>query len=282
MKPAKFDYVLAGSTDEVAAALTAGGGETMVLAGGQTLMPLLAMRLARPAVLVDINDVAELAGIEPFDGEIVIRACTRQADALASPVVRDAAPLLAMALGHVGHQQTRNRGTVGGSLTHGDPSAEIPLAALALDAEVELVSSGGSRRVAVNDFYTGPMMTVREPDELLVSLHLPLRRNGARVGNGFHEVAERHGDFAIAAAAAHIELDAHGSCVCAAVAVGGIDDVPRRFAVLEDALVGGRIEAARVRDAVAAITDGSAQRRRIARHLAERAVLDAAAQAAAA
>lgn len=283
VKAAKFEYLLASSTDEAVAALAAGDGEAIVLAGGQTLLPLLAMRLARPALLVDINDVAALAGIEEGADEIVIGACTRQAATLASPVVAEHLPLIAQALAHVGHQQTRNRGTIGGSLAHGDPAAELPLAALALGAELNLRSTAGERRLPIAGFYTGPMMTARAADELVVAVHVPKAAPGARVGTGFHEVAERHGDFAIAAAAARIELDADDVCTRAALAVGGVDAVPRRMAGVEERLTGARIDDDAVGAAVpaiaAAVGDADAQRLRLAQRLAERAILEAGARA---
>ncbi len=192
MKPAKFDYILAESVDQVVEALDKGAGEAIVIAGGQTLMPMLAMRLARPALVVDINHVAELSGIEVVGDELIIKACTRQADALASPLIQRHVPLLAKAIAFVGHQQTRNRGTVGGSLSHADPASEIPLAALTLDASVSLRSVAGTRVVALADYFLGPMMTARADNEVLVAVHFPLR--AGPVGTGFHEVSERRRD----------------------------------------------------------------------------------------
>lgn len=288
MKPAPFDYALASSIDEAVNLLADTDGETIVLAGGQTLLPMLSMRLARPDRVVDINGVAELAGIEDAGAEIIVKACTRQAAALASPVIRDKLPLLSKAIGHVGHTQTRNRGTLGGSLAHADPAAEIPLAALSLDAEVTLRSVSGSRRLKVADYFVGPMMTAREPDELLVSLHFPLRADAA-VGTGFHEIAERHGDFAVVAVAAQLGFDTGGTCTHAAVAFGGVDAHPVRIAALEAALVKSDLGSIAVAAALDCITDGiepttdqhasADYRRRVARHLAARAIADAAQEA---
>jgi CO/xanthine dehydrogenase FAD-binding subunit len=289
VKAAKFEYVLAQSVDEVVAALDEGNGEAIVLAGGQTLVPMLAMRLARPATVIDINDIDALSGIDDTADAVVIRACTRQAAALASPVVQRDLPLLAQAISHVGHQQTRNRGTVGGSLSHGDPASEIPLAALALGASVELASVAGTRMVPLADFYLGPMMTARADNEILIAAQFPKTPAGARVGNSFHEVAERHGDFAVAAVAAQIELDGDGTCTRAAIAIGGVDAMPRRFAPVEDHLVGRHIDADLARAAAVQIAGaanpgagahGDADHRlRVARALAERAVIDAQQQA---
>ena len=285
MKAAPFDYASPTTVKEATRCLAKGDGDAVVLAGGQTLMPMLAMRMARPSLVIDINNIAALAGIEATDGEIVIKACTRQADALASPVITERLPLLARALSFVGHTQTRNRGTVGGSLAHADPASEIPLVALAMDAEITLQSASASRRVPISEFFIGPMMTAREPEELLVSLHFPSAPAGARIGTGFHEMNERHGDFAMVAVAARIELDAGGVCRDAAVAFGGVDATPVRIAALEDTLRGKAIDETVMETAMAAIAGGidpatdqhatAAYRRRVAKVLAGRAITDA-------
>ena len=289
MKPASFGYTLAESIDEVVAILQEGDGDAMVIAGGQTLMPMLALRMARPEMVVDINAIEELAGIEEREGEVVIKACTRQTAALESPIVADRLPLLAKAITFVGHQQTRNRGTVGGSLSLGDPASEIPLAALAMDAHVTLRSVSGSRTVPIGEFFVGPMMTARENNELLVSVHFPHWPDGERIGTGFHEVNERHGDFAIAAAAAQVHLDGNGVCTRAAVAIGGVHDCPLRIPGLEAKLVSNTIDKEIIEAALTEISiaieppddqHASADyRRRAARVLAERAITDALAAA---
>ncbi len=292
MKPAKFDYLRAESIDQVVEALDQGDGEAIVLAGGQTLMPMLAMRLARPAMVVDINHVAELSGVEILnevegDGELVIMACTRQAEALASPLIQEHAPLLSKAIAFVGHRQTRNRGTVGGSLAHADPASEIPLAALALDAWVSLRCMAGTRRLPLADYFHGPMMTARAENEILLSLHIP-RAPDTR-GAGFHEVSERRGDFAVVAAAAVIGVDERGVCDHAALAIGGADGRPRRIGAVEDKLRGQRLDsvaiAGQLSEIGAALAPGADQhagaayRLRVARVLAERALLEALAEA---
>ncbi len=287
MKPAKFDYLRPDSIDEAVEALDGGDGEVIVLAGGQTLMPMLSMRLARPDAVVDINRIAELSGIQALEQELVIMACTRQAEALAAAEVKQHLPLLAKAISHVGHSQTRNRGTVGGSLCHGDPASEIPLAALALDASVSLRGVSGSRRVELRDFYLGPMITARAENEMLVSVHFPLQSGG--LGTGFCEVSERRGDFAVVATAAVMGLDADGHCDHAALAIGGADGTPMRIAALEDRLRGTAIDEDVIRaalplldDALAPGTDqhaDAAYRLRVAKVLAERALLEALAEA---
>jgi CO/xanthine dehydrogenase FAD-binding subunit len=240
MKAAEFDYERPGALAEVCALLAGAGGEAKIIAGGQTLVPLMAMRLARPALLIDINRVEELQGIARADGFVAIRACTRQADALAHDLVRRDVRLLAKALGFVGHVQTRNRGTIGGSLANADPAAEIGLAALALDAAVYARSSRGERTIALGDFFKGAMETALMPDECLVEARFPVWRD-ARVGTGFQEVSVRHSDFALAAAAAQVALDGDGRCQRVAISVGGVASMPVRMRDAERRLVGTRL-----------------------------------------
>jgi CO/xanthine dehydrogenase FAD-binding subunit len=283
VKPAPFDYIRARSLDEALDALAAGAGDALVLAGGQTLVPMMAMRLARPATLVDINEIATLTGIEETAQGLRIRAMTRQAAALESETVRRRAPLLAKALSFVGHQQTRNRGTVGGSCAHADPSAEIPLTAITLDAEITLTKKSSTRAVMARDLFEGALATTREPDEVLTEIAFPTW--SGRIGVGFQEVSPRHGDFAIVAAAVQLELDTDGVCKRAAIGVGGASPSAVRVHEAEAALVGKRIDAA-LAAAVARATDGviapgddlhatAAYRRRAARVLVERAILEA-------
>ena len=243
MKAAEFDYIRAGSVAAACAALAAAGPgeEHKIVAGGQTLVPLMAMRLARPALLVDIDGIPGLDGIEARDGCIAIGAMTRQRAAELSPAIRRDVPLLARALRFVGHLQTRNRGTVGGSLAHGDPAAEIPLAAVTLDAGLEAEGTGGRRACPANGFFEAPMVTAIAPDECLVEARFPVW-NGGRIGAGFHEVASRQGDFAIVAAAAQVALDGDGRCARVAAGLGGVAPRPVRIAALEDALTGTRLE----------------------------------------
>lgn len=287
MKAAPFEHSAAESLEETLALLAQGGDETMILAGGQTLVPMMAMRLARPAHLVDINGVAELVGIAEADGWLTIRAGTRQAQALASPVIRERLPLLAKALGFVGHRQTRARGTVGGSMAHGDPASEIPLVATALGAEIALASRDGKRDVAAEDFFEGPMMTAREAAECLTEIRFPVWQG--RVGTGFQEISQRHGDFAVVAVAVQLGLDDGGTCRQAAVAIGGAHSFPLRIPEVEQALVSEKIDAqvaeaaaARIGDQLDAPDDlhaSAAYRRRVARALAQRAIAEAAGDA---
>ncbi len=254
MKAAEFDYIRADSVAAACEALAAAGPgeEHKIIAGGQTLVPLMAMRLARPALLVDIDGIPGLDGIEVSNGVVAIGAMTRQRAAELSRPIRDQIPLLAKALRFVGHLQTRNRGTVGGSLVHGDPSAEIPLAAVALDAGLEAEGTGGKRTYAAASFFEGPMVTAIAPDECLVEARFPVW-NGGRIGAGFQEVASRQGDFAIAAAAAQVALDGDGTCTRIATALGGVAPGPVRIAALEDALAGTRLEDGAIDTALAAV-----------------------------
>ena len=254
MKAAEFDYIRAESVAAACEALAAAGPgeEHKIIAGGQTLVPLMAMRLARPALLVDIDGIPDLDGIAARDGCIAVGAMTRQRAAELSPAIREGVPLLAKALRFVGHLQTRNRGTVGGSLAHGDPAAEIPLAAVTLDAGLEAEGAGGRRVCPANGFFEAPMVTAIAPDECLVEARFPVW-NGGRIGAGFQEVASRRGDFAIVAAAAQAALDGDGTCTRIAAALGGVAPGPVRIAALEDALAGTRLEDGAIDTALAAV-----------------------------
>jgi carbon-monoxide dehydrogenase medium subunit len=191
MKPAPFRYARVASAAEAVAILAAGAGEAKLLAGGQSLVPLLNMRLVRPAVLVDLNGARELERIGPEpDGGLVLGALVRHTDLATSPLVRERAPLLAAAARHVGHAAIRNRGTLGGSLAHADPAAELPAALVALDAELALLGPRGSRRVAAAEFFRGLLSTALAADELLTEVRVP----ASPPGWGFAEVARRPGD----------------------------------------------------------------------------------------
>ncbi len=285
MKAASFDYIRAESVDEVCRALADGGGEARIIAGGQTLVPLMAMRMARPTLLVDINHVADLSGIEDDGAAVAIRAGTRQAAALDSAVVRDKVALLARALRYVGHQQTRNRGTVGGSIANADPSAEIPLVAVTLDAELVARNGAGERRIAAADFFEAAMMTALAPDDCLVEVRFPVWKGGGRTGSGFHEVNVRNSDFAIAAAAARVQFDSSGKCARIQIGVGGAAPAPVRAHAAETALVGTRLEDDLVAEAAAGIGElldpesdvhaDADYRRRVACVMARRAILAA-------
>ncbi len=227
MKPARFDYVRADTLAEAHAVLAAEGGNARVIAGGQTLVPMLSMRLARPQVVIDIMHIAPLAKIAEEKNAIRVGAAVRQAELLEWPTLAKAQPLMAMALPWVGHAQTRSRGTICGSVAHADPSAEIPLVLVALKGEIELSTRRRKRRVAAEEFFTGLMTTACAEDELIESILIPSRRAGE--GFAFREFGRRHGDFAIVACAA--TANATG----ARLAIGGVADRPvaRDFPALD-------------------------------------------------
>jgi 2-furoyl-CoA dehydrogenase FAD binding subunit len=205
MKPAPFDYVRAGTLDEALASLAQLGDRASVLAGGQSLMPMLNFRVAAPDVLVDIGRIPELAQIRVVGDWIEVGAMVRQATLLAWPMLAQELPLVALALPWVGHFQTRNRGTVCGSIAHADPSSELPLCLATLGGEIELRSASGTRRLGAAQFQTGMLSTARRADELIVAARFPRQRAGE--GFAFREVARRHGDFAIVALAAKADQE---------------------------------------------------------------------------
>jgi len=231
MKPPSFDYVRATTLAEAHAVLAAEGNAAQIVAGGQTLLPLLSMRLARPKVLVDIMRLGELTRLQEADGEIHVGAAVRQADLLAFPGLAARQRLLSAALPLVGHAQTRSRGTVCGSMAHADPSAELPLVLVALGGTVSLSSRRRRRTLAAEAFFKGAMATARRQDELVAAVAFPTAKPG--YGYAFREFARRHGDFAIVACAAVVTPSS------TRLAVGGVADRPiaRDWgAVAEDAL----------------------------------------------
>lgn len=224
MKPVAFDYIRADDQAEVLEALDQYGSDAAVLAGGMSLGPMLNMRLVRPAVVVDIGRVAGLREIETDGDEIRIGATVRQAEIMARADIIQAVPLLGLALPHVGHYQTRSRGTFGGSIAHADSSAEIPLALITLGGAVELTSRRGRRRVAAVDFFKGILATERRADELVTATLWPKQAPGT--GCAFAEFAQRHGDFAIAAAACSVTVTESGRVTSLSLGLGGVEDRP--------------------------------------------------------
>ena len=238
MKPAPFDYVRARTLDEALAALDA---DSKILAGGQSLVPMLNMRLARPARVVDINAVPGLDGVRARpDGGLDIGALSRQSDLLTAPLVQERAPLLVAAAAHVGHRAIRNRGTIGGSVAHADPAAELPAALLALGASAVIAGRGGRRHVALDEFFVGALTTALQADEILIGIEIPDARG---VGWGFAEVARRPGDFAIAG----VVVVAHGGrgrCERARLVAFGAHERPVRLRAAESVLAGSEISPA--------------------------------------
>src|SRR6516225_3352040 len=235
MKLPHFDYEAPKTVPEAVELLAEHLDEASVLAGGQSLIPLLAMRLAYPAVLIDINGIAELSGVSAANGWVTIGAMTREYVAEDSETVAGTVPLLAAALPLIGHEAIRSRGTIGGSLAHADPAAELPAVARALDAEFVVRGPSGERVVPAAEWFEGYLTTSRRPDELLVAVRFPAA--GAGTGISFQEVARRHGDFAIVGLAASLTLS-EDAISGARLAFAGMSDVPVRAAAAEDLLVG--------------------------------------------
>ncbi|KQW18375.1 hypothetical protein ASC80_20330 [Afipia sp. Root123D2] len=281
MKPAPFEYVRPRSLAEVCQ-LLAGDEDARVIAGGQTLVPMLAMRLARPAKLVDILRILELSGICEDNGAIVVGATTRQALAERDPLVQKSLPLLAAVLPWVGHPPTRNRGTVGGSIANADPSAEIPLVAVTLGADIEITSPDGPTSMPADDFFIGPMLTAIGQGECISAVRFPVWTH-KRMGIGFHEISARRSDFAFVSAAAQVALDDDGRCIEVALGIGGAGERPLKLDMAQ--LVGTDLDSKLLSDAVAAATAdletlddlhaSAAYRRRVALTLGKRALEDA-------
>lgn len=237
MKLPSVEYEAPTTVAEAVGLLAEHQDDASVLAGGQSLLPLLALRLARPAVLIDVNRVDGLSGVSAADGWVTIGATTREYVAEESGTVAGALPLLAAALPLIGHEAIRSRGTIGGSLAHADPAAELPAVARALDAEFVMRSRSGDRVVPAADWFEGYLATARRPDEILVEVRFPAAAPGT--GAVFREVARRHGDFAIVGLAASLTL-ADGVVSDARLAFSGMADVPVRATEAEGLLVGER------------------------------------------
>jgi 2-furoyl-CoA dehydrogenase FAD binding subunit len=218
VKPAAFDYVRAETIDEALDVLSQEGADARILAGGQTLVPMLSMRMARPSVVIDIMGLRGLARIENGDKAIRVGAAVRQRDLELHANIALSQPLLAAALPWIGHAQTRNRGTICGSVAHADPSAELPLVLITLGGEIELRSRKGARELTAEAFFTGIMSTDCRDDELIEAVRFPVARAGA--GYAFREFGRRHGDFAIVACAAVVDPRT------TRLAVGGVADLP--------------------------------------------------------
>jgi len=233
MKPPRFDYHAPATIDEAVALLERYGGDGKVLAGGQSLMPLLNFRLSRPAALIDLNGIAGLAYIREHDGEVRFGAMTRQRAIEFSPIVRRRVPLLTEATALVGHLPIRTRGTIGGSIAHADPSAEYPATLAALDGTVVARGPRGERTVGAGALFRSYLATSLAPDEILVEVRLPAMPPGA--GFAFEELSRRHGDFAIAGIAAMV-VGAGLRCTAARLATAGAGPVPVRLRAAEEIL----------------------------------------------
>jgi CO/xanthine dehydrogenase FAD-binding subunit len=238
MKPPRFEYLAPTSLDEALGLLADHGDEAKVLAGGQSLVPLLNFRLVRPAYLVDLNEIPGLAYVRADDGRLAIGAMTRQRAVETADVVRERCPLLADAMPQIGHFQIRNRGTIGGSLAHADPAAELPAVVAALEGELVVRSRTGQRTLTPEQFFVAYLTTAVDPAELLVEVRLPVAP--PRTGAAFMEVSRRHGDFALVGVAATMTLDEAGVCTGCAIALTGVGPTPVVAGEAARALIGAK------------------------------------------
>ena len=285
MKPAPFDYHAPRQLKE-AAELLATLPNAKILAGGQSLVPMMNFRYVIADHLVDLGGLQDLRGITVGDGRLRIGAMTRQRDLEFSADIAKHCPLMNEALRHVGHRQTRNRGTIGGSLAHADPAAELPAICAAYDATIHVASVRGTREIGFRDFATGFMSTALQPDEMIAAIELPIWPPGH--GHGFHEFARRHGDFALAGAAALLDIGPDNIVRRAALTLLGVAASPLRVDAAEARLTGQPLDANAIRTAAASawliepISDIHASgeyRRHLAQVLSLRALNDAARRA---
>jgi carbon-monoxide dehydrogenase medium subunit len=235
MKPVSFDYVAPKSLDAAVAALVAANGDGKVMAGGQSLMPLLNFRMTRPALVVDLMHISGMSFIEQRDDRVAIGALTRHVDLEFSDLIAAKLPVMAAAMPHVAHLAIRNRGTIGGSLSHADPAAELPMLAVFYGATIKVQGPAGRRDIAAEEFFVSALGNCLEPEEIVFEIEFPVLRS--HTGCAFEEVARRFGDFALACIAVSIEL-IDGRVADARVAVMGVADTPRRLRQAEDVLRG--------------------------------------------
>ena len=240
MKLPPFDYVCPTSVSDAIALLASHHGEAKPLAGGQSLVPMLAFRVAAPALLVDLRKLAELRQIKIADDGVTLGAMVRWRDILEDARLATAHPLLVAAVAHVAHYQIRNRGTVGGSLAHADPAAELPGIAVTCEAKIAAVGEAGARLIAAANFFQGPLMTALKPDEIITEIRFPAWPPRRRFG--FHEFARRRGDFALAGAALFFDVDDDGNACNAHVGAIAVADRPLRLAAVERVLNGNTID----------------------------------------
>lgn len=252
MKPPRFDYVRPASIDEALGLLAEHGGNASILAGGQSLIPMLNLRMAQPALLIDIKGIPGLGGISRDGDQLVIGAASRHNEVLHSPLVRNAAPLLGLALQHVAHEAIRNRGTLGGSLALADPSAELPACAVCLSADIMAASVRGERTIPAEDFFEDLYATALAPDELIVRVQFPACDDGWRFA--FDEVVRRRGDFAIAGVAIAVRPQNDTIADCRIVFFG-IESAPKRARGAEAVLAGSSLSASVRERACAALDD---------------------------
>ena len=280
MKPPRFEYAAPEKLDEAVALLSQHGDRAKILAGGQSLVPLLNFRLARPEMLVDVNRVTELAYVRPVQSSVAIGALTRQHTLERAEVIRTKLPIVAEACRLIGHLPIRHRGTVGGSLAHADPASELPAVMVALEAEMTVTRRGGRRTIPAEQFFTGMLTTALAPDELLTEIRVP--GLPPRTGGAFIEIARRAGDFALVGIAALVTLDDAGRVSRARLALCGAGPTPIRAREAERVLVGERPDGRALDEAVdrlTAATDppsdihaSAAFRKKLARHVGQQAL----------
>jgi carbon-monoxide dehydrogenase medium subunit len=278
LKPAPFEYVAPHSVEEALAALQQSLPDGRILAGGQSLMPLLNLRLTKPKILVDLNGISGLDGVRETAQGLSIGAMTRQRSVERAALVRERCPILAEAVRHIGHVAIRHRGTIGGSLVHADPAAELPAVALALDAKFEVARDGIDRTIRAEEFFIDYLTTALAPDEILRAIVFPIVRPSS--GYALEEITRRHGDFAIAGVVAVVDLDESGKIADARVALFGVAPTPVRARKAERALIGREPNDGAMLDAAALVDDvldpcgdihaSSAYRKRVAAVLTAR------------
>lgn len=239
MKPAKFDFYQPSTIDRALELLEEAGDDAKIIAGGQSLVPIMNMRLAKPKALIDINDLKDLSYIDYNKDTLIIGALTRQSDLERSDKIAKYCNLLSEAIPQIGHVQTRNRGTVGGSIVHADPTAELPLSLLTLNGSVKIVSKDEYRFVSAEEFFISYLTTDIMPTEMLTEIHIPIL--AGRSGSSFQEIARRHGDFALVAASCHLTVDDHDRIASVRLALGGVESVPLLIEDTEELLVGEKL-----------------------------------------
>ena len=253
MIPAAFDYIVPDSLEAAAASLAEAGDDAKVMAGGHSLLPMMKLRLAQPAVVIDLKRLDSLRQIQLDGGALRIGALVTHHQVETSGEVADNCPLLAMTAGSIGDPQVRNRGTIGGSVVHGDPAADWPAALLALGAEVTLTSKDGSRSVAAGDFFLGPLTTAIEPAEILAGVSVPVPAAGTRAA--YRKVKQKASGFAIVGIAVCLRMDGD-TCAAAGIGVTGLAATPFRATGVEDQLRGNALTSDVIASAAAQVTDG--------------------------
>ncbi len=254
MIPAAFDYIAPQTLDEAVRALASHGEDAKLLAGGHSLLPLIKLRLANPKLLIDLARISTLNGISEQDGKIVIGALTTHYQIESAELLKKKCPLLPETAGEIGDVQVRNRGTIGGSLTHADPAADWPAAILALGGELRLRGPKGERTLGAEEFFLGPMTTAIEPNEILTEIRVPI--SSRRSGSAYHKMAQQASGFAIVGIAVSVSLDAKGSCEEIGIGVTGLSDKAFRAHAVEDRLRGRKLNAKLIEDSAALAADG--------------------------